>query len=103
MSSLLARGLVRSIRGKHGGFMLARAPAQIRLLEVIHTMEGSLAPVPCVDDPDRCNRSDGCVSLEIWEMLKHSLTEVLGSITLQDMIEMHDRKTAREEEFMYYI
>ena len=103
MGSLIAQGLVRSIRGKHGGFMLAKAPGEIRLDEVICTMEGSLAPVPCVDDPERCSRSETCVTLDIWGMLKRSMLEVLSSLTLHDMMEMHERKASREEELMYYI
>jgi Rrf2 family protein len=103
MSLLLAQGLVRSIRGKHGGFLLAKAPEEIRLDEVICTMEGSLAPVPCVDDPGRCNRSDSCVTLDIWGMLKRSMIDVLSSVTLHDMVEMHERKASQEEELMYYI
>jgi Rrf2 family cysteine metabolism transcriptional repressor len=103
MISLLSRGLVTSVRGKGGGFTLARAPEEIRLLEVIRATEGSLSPVACVDEPEACKRSGSCVTIEIWELVKQSLTDVLGSITLRDMVHKYAQKTEREEALMYYI
>jgi Rrf2 family cysteine metabolism transcriptional repressor len=103
MISLLSQGLVTSVRGKGGGFTLARAPENIRLLEVIRATEGSLSPVACLDEPDACRRAGSCVTIEIWEMLKQSLTGVLGSITLRDMANKYAQKTGREEAPMYYI
>jgi Rrf2 family cysteine metabolism transcriptional repressor len=103
MISLLSRGLVTSVRGKGGGFTLARAPEEIRLLEVIRATEGSLSPVACVDEPEACKRSGSCVTIEIWELVKQSLTDVLGSITLKDMVHKYAQKTEREEALMYYI
>ena len=103
MTSLVSQGLVTSIRGKGGGFALARKPADIRLSEVIRVVEGSLAPVHCVDNPSECSRSENCVTFEIWRTIKSALTEVLDSITLQDMVAMHERKANARNELMYYI
>lgn len=103
MIPLLARGLVTSVRGKGGGFSLARAPEQIRLLEVVRATEGSLSPVACLDEPGACRRAGSCVTIEIWQMLKQSFTEVLGSITLQDMVRKYAQKAARDQAPMYYI
>ncbi len=104
MSSLSASGLVIGKRGKGGGFKLARAPGQIRLGDVITVVEGSLAPVHCIDDPSKCKRSENCVTFEIWARLKTAIMGVLDSITLQDMLEMQKNKSStKEEQRMYYI
>jgi Rrf2 family cysteine metabolism transcriptional repressor len=92
MVKLATSGLVKSMRGKRGGFSLARAPAQIRLDEIIQIVEGSLAAVPCVDDSSMCGRSEFCVTHEIWIELKNCLLERLSTITLEDMVIRHRRK-----------
>ncbi|MCX8126365.1 MAG: Rrf2 family transcriptional regulator, partial [Dehalococcoidia bacterium] len=58
---LKSAGLVKSIRGAKGGIILARAPSQIKLSEVMKVLEGSTAPVECVDDAAVCSRSPSCV------------------------------------------
>jgi Rrf2 family protein len=103
MTTLISRGLVISIRGKGGGFMLSKPPHKIRLIEIIHVMEGSIAPVHCVDDPTICGRSEQCVTYDVWGMLKKAMTELLDSITLEDMVKMYKKKTAEHEEIMYSI
>src|SRR4030043_81117 len=57
MRPLIVAGLVRSMRGAHGGVWLAKPPAEIKLSEVINVLVGSIAPVGCVDDPAICDRS----------------------------------------------
>jgi Rrf2 family protein len=103
MIALISSGLVISTRGKGGGFMLTKPPHQIRLIEVIHVMEGSLAPVHCVDDPTKCRRSEQCVTFDVWGMMKKAMTDLLDSITLEDMVNMYKEKTSELEEIMYYI
>ena len=82
---LKAAGLVRGIRGAHGGFMLARAPSEIKLLEIVQVMEGSTAPVECVDDARVCNLSDRCVTRGVWVKMKKAIDGVLESTTLEDL------------------
>lgn len=103
ITSLVAHGLVASFRGKSGGFVLSKPPQQICLGDVIRICEGSLALVRCVDDPAICKRSSKCVTIEIWTRLKNAMTDVLNDITLQDMVEMHQRKTSDKASLMYYI
>jgi Rrf2 family protein len=103
MAALVAAGLVRSSRGKHGGFSLAKPPAEIRLSEVIQAVEGPIAPVSCVDDPKLCGRVDVCITRDIWKRMKKAILEVLDSVTLEKMIEMKKEKTAKPKTQMYYI
>jgi len=84
---LKAAGLVRAIRGAHGGFTLAKPPSQIKLIEIVQIMEGSTAPVECVDDAGICLRSELCVTREVWSEMKKATDKVLESTTLQDLVE----------------
>jgi len=79
-------GLVRSIRGPKGGFMLTKSPSNIRLGEILHAMEGSTAPVNCVDDTISCARSGTCTARSVWVEVKKVMDEVLESTTLQDLM-----------------
>lgn len=84
-SQLKTAGLVRSVRGPKGGFVLTRPPSQIRLIEVIEAMEGSNAPVDCVDNATVCSRADFCLTRKVWVEMKKAMDRVLGSVTLQDL------------------
>ncbi len=103
MTALVAAGLVRSLRGKHGGFSLAKSPVEIKLSEIIQVVEGSIAPVACVDDPKLCNRVNICITRDIWGKMKKAILKVLDSITLENMIEMQKKKAAKPKTQMYYI
>ena len=84
---LKVAGLVRAIRGARGGSILARPPSQIKLIEIIQIMEGSTAPVECVDDSGICSRSDLCITRGVWAEIKEAMDKVLESTTLQDLVE----------------
>ena len=103
MVLFVSGGLVQSMRGRQGGFALARPPKEIHLSQVIEVVEGSFAPVRCVDNPKWCRRSTVCVTREIWEKLKETMLTMLNSITLEDMVKMQKKKVMREEGQIYYI
>ena len=102
ITPLVTAGIVLSIRGPRGGVWLARSPQEIKLSEVIGLLEGSIAPVECVNDPKYCSRSDFCVTRDIWGELKKVMNGVLESTTLQDLVERHKKKE-QSETIMYYI
>ena len=92
ITPLITAGMVRSLRGAHGGIWLAKLPQEIKLSEVVRLLEGSIAPVDCVVDPKACPRSDSCVTRDIWNEVKKAMDGVLESKTLQDMIDMQKSK-----------
>ena len=61
-----------------------------------------MAPVECVSNPEICERSEFCVTRDVWDELKKAMDGVLESITLQDLVERQKSKK-RPEEAMYYI
>ncbi len=102
ITPLIAGGIVWSTRGPRGGISLAKSPQEIKLSQVIRLLEGSIAPVECVNDSKYCSRSDSCVTRDIWSELNEAMNEVLESTTLQDLVERQRRKE-RPAEAMYYI
>ncbi|MGI6422463.1 MAG: RrF2 family transcriptional regulator [Syntrophomonadaceae bacterium] len=80
-------GMVKSVRGSQGGYVLGRAPQDISVGDIIRVMEGPLAPVECVSElnPDECKRADMCVTRIIWAKLRDSITEILDSYSLLDL------------------
>jgi Rrf2 family cysteine metabolism transcriptional repressor len=102
IAPLIAGGMIRSTKGSRGGVSLAKTPEEIRLNEVVKLLEGSVAPVECVNDPGICNRSEFCVTRDIWRELKDVIDRVLESTTLQDLVKKH-RQKEQPEPVMYYI
>jgi len=102
ITPLVAAGLVKSTRGARGGVLLLRSPAEVKLSEVVQLLEGSIAPVDCLNDPRVCSRSASCVTRDIWIQMKEAMTQVLDSTTLQDLVE-RQRQKGQIETGMYYI
>ena len=102
IAPLIAGGMVRSTRGAKGGVLLSRPAENIKLSEVIQLLEGSIAPVACINNPGVCNRSGSCATRDIWGEMKQAIDEVLESTTLQDLVERQKRKE-QPEAAMYYI
>lgn len=87
--------LVKSIRGAGGGYILARPPSDIKLSEILHALEGSCCLVDCVEDADFCNRISICATYETWKEATNLLKNYFDNITLQDLIEIHEKKNAK--------
>jgi len=79
-------GLVKSVRGAKGGYTLARGPEAITVREVLVLLEGSLAPVGCLDENGACRSVDSCGTHGLWAGLHETVLTYLGSYTLADMI-----------------
>jgi Rrf2 family cysteine metabolism transcriptional repressor len=104
ITPLISAGIVRSTRGAKGGVWIAKELDDIKLTEVIQLLEGSLAPVECVDDPKYCRRYEACVTREVWTELKRVMTGVLGGTTLKELVERQKRKLEEvPTASMYYI
>ena len=99
---LIIGGIVRSTRGPRGGISLARRPEEIKLSEVVRILEGWIAPVECVANPELCTRSEFCAARDIWAELKKAMNGILESTTLQDLVECQRRK-GQPGEVMYHI
>lgn len=90
-------GLVSSQKGPNGGYILARSPARITMLDVVRIIEGDYVPVECLEEHGAgglCQRGDGCTMREVWTEVRDSVNAILNRTTLQALSER--RKTALE-------
>lgn len=92
IAPLRKAGLVKSVRGAQGGYLLAKPASEITVADILFTLEGSLAPTDCVNDSNEesCSNADYCVTRMIYEKMRDSINDVVKSITLQDMIDDHN-------------
>ena len=85
VSSLNKNGLLKSVRGKNGGYMLNREPADYTISSILNADEGSLAPVACVSDGD-CKNAPSCKTYVLWKELDDVIEDFLSSKTLADIL-----------------
>ena len=89
---LIQAGLIKTTRGARGGISLRKPPREVLLSEVIQLLEGSIAPVACVETPEQYPRSDRCVTHDIWAEVKKAIDGVLESTTFEDLVERQKEK-----------
>ena len=90
---LKAQGIARSVRGKEGGYLLARPPAQITLADILRAVHGTVFDTPALSDPE--------CPLELrraWRKLQQALETTAGAISFEQLL----RESGDKKE-MYYI
>jgi len=98
-ASLRRAGIVRSRRGACGGFVFARPPAEVSVLEVVETLDGLVSPAVCTQG--ECERIEDCGPAAVWLEAKEALEQVLRETSIADLAERERRRAPREA--MYYI
>jgi len=82
-------GILNSIRGAGGGYSLSRPPQDITVGQILNILEGSLYPSECLGDSE-ASCGDGacnpCVTKSVWEKIYNSVTDVVESITVMDLV-----------------
>ncbi len=82
-------GLVKSVRGKTGGYYLSRPAEELTAGEVVRAVEGDLAPTQCcLDEGDskNCKTYKGCITRVLWQQIAHEINDTLDRITIADII-----------------
>jgi len=104
MVPLKRAGLVKSIRGSQGGYILGKSPDCITAGDIIRVLEGPIAPVECVSEsnPEACDRADFCVTRVIWTKVRDSIAEVLDSYSLADLVQ-ESQQIPGKDSFVYKI
>lgn len=102
-SSLRKAGLIKSIRGAQGGYMLAKHPETITVADIFNVLEGPIEISDCViEDESSCSKMDYCATRLLWIKISDSINQVTHSISLQDMLndynEMKNSRLKREVE-----
>ena len=87
MVPLKRAGLIKSVRGFQGGYMLIKDARDITAGDIIRALEGPIAPVECVSEvnPEACEHANNCTTKDLWLKMRDSIAEVLDSHTLADL------------------
>ena len=97
VKTLVKSGIVVGLRGKGGGYQLDRPPEQINVWDVLVLMEGTLAPVACLEPGSPvCSRMASCRTLGLWKGLDTLVHDYLAGFTIADLMR-------REEDGFDYI
>lgn len=87
LKTLVKGKILKGLRGKGGGYMLTRLPAEYKVGEIIELTEGPLAPVACLmPDAQNCPRKDECITLPMWQKFDTLVHDFFYNITLEDLI-----------------
>jgi len=94
-------GFVKSKRGKIGGYLLAKHPAQIKLGDVIRFIDGPIEPIACVEKRySGCNIIGRCVLRKVWQEINLSICKVVDNVTFEDLV---NQTNAQKETAVYQI
>ena len=89
-------GLVSSLRGAHGGYILTRPPREITLKDIVVALDGDVCPVECVASPSCCDRAGECVTREVWGDVSRKIMAALEETDLQTLVEKQIAKRISE-------
>ncbi len=87
LNQLRKAGIIRSVRGPGGGYVLSRDPDRISIGEILLELEGPVAITSCLDPKEGCMRVEGCVTHLLWKSLGENIEAFLNSMTLRDLLE----------------
>lgn len=89
MAKLKKAGLIASIRGSQGGYVLAKPSGEISVGDILRALEGDLSPVKCmgIKDETGCLGSNTCVTRNVWKRIDDSIQNAVDSIYLNELVE----------------
>lgn len=96
LTPLKQAGLVKSIRGAQGGYVLGKNAEDITAGDIIRVLEGPISPVDCISElqPEECARACQCVTRDIWVEIRDAVSKILDSHTLADLVRGSETKEA---------
>ena len=94
ISVLNRAGYVRSVRGAQGGYLLRKAPEEYTVGMILRLTEGSLAPVPCIEEDNEveCDKREECVTVILWKKINDAVNSVVDHTTWQDLVDWQREK-----------
>ncbi|MBQ8184996.1 MAG: Rrf2 family transcriptional regulator [Lachnospiraceae bacterium] len=89
IAKLRKAGLVSSVRGAGGGYVLAKAPEEISVGDILRALEGNLNPVECsgFQEEQGCSGAGVCVTKYVWKRINDSINQTVDEIKLSQLIE----------------
>lgn len=102
-ASLRKAGIVKSVRGAHGGYLLNNSPENITVKDVLTALEGPIAPVDCVlkeNGKIECSNGADCVTYNLWLKMKENIDQLLESVTIAFLRDEY-QKLKNENNYLY--
>ncbi len=87
LNKLRRAGLIKSVKGPGGGYLLAAEPGEISIASILKELEGPVAITSCLDPEEGCSRVEGCVTHLLWRSLGAKIEAFLETITLRNLLE----------------
>ena len=90
VSLLNKGGMLASLRGKDGGYMLRKPAEQYHIGEILRLTEGGLTPVSChgfSEGEEECQNVDRCLTFPMWQKLDNMINDYLDKVSLKDLLE----------------
>ncbi len=86
LGELRQNGIVKSVRGRYGGYSLAKTPEKILVKDVILKLDRPLNSFVCIHDSEKCEEHNECVVKYVWFNLYRSMMDELGKMTIKDLL-----------------
>jgi Rrf2 family protein len=86
LNKLRKAGIIQSVRGPGGGYILARSPEEVSIGAILKELEGPVAITSCLDPSEGCIRVDNCVTHLLWKALGENIERFLDAMTLRDLL-----------------
>ncbi|NOZ64117.1 MAG: Rrf2 family transcriptional regulator [Caldiserica bacterium] len=104
LNHLKKKGLVKSFRGRQGGYMLSRSPDKITIEEILQAVGEDLVLAKCLrENMEPCQRKEYCLAFPLWKMLREKLVDVLKEVTVRDLVSKGDGKTGLLHNYTFQI
>ncbi len=88
MPALKRAGLVASVRGPQGGYVLPKPPGAVTVGDVVRALEGPIAVATCTtEDPHECPEVDRCIGPDVWSRVQQVLVEVMDGMTFEELVQ----------------
>lgn len=93
-------GIITSVRGKGGGYLLARPAQDISAGEVVRALEGNLIPTQCCAEDagaQNCETFDACLTRSLWQAISHEINSTLDGMSIADIIKLYKEGSSGNE------
>src|SRR5208337_2265953 len=86
LNKLRKAGLIKSVKGPGGGYLLSTGPEKISIASIVSELEGPVAITSCLNPDEGCIRVDNCVTHLLWKSLGEQIEAFLKTITLENLM-----------------
>jgi len=92
---LRTAGLIKSVRGSKGGYLLAKPPSEICLNDLVEILEGPIDLIECLKNPKVCQKVPSCVTRDVWKKVSEAIYGIFHSVTLEELVNRRKEKEGR--------